>query len=166
MPFGPRNASTFYTTMMGVFQDKWNALYCHHYPLPVVHFGSHGIIDNILLWSLPYPPSSIRCVCTIFHKYRVMFQLKKCAFLTNRFEYSGHNITPDGNCPAESKFNLINDWPLPGSGQSLISFISLLVRNVGTRATGMTSSWIPPLVRHAANKVRHLPTALFGPRAL
>jgi hypothetical protein len=40
------------------------------------------------------------------------------------------------------------------------------VRNVGTRATGMTSSWIPPLVRHAANKVRHLPTALFGLRAL
>jgi hypothetical protein len=31
MPFGHRNAPAFYTTMMSIFQDEWNALYLHHY---------------------------------------------------------------------------------------------------------------------------------------
>ena len=43
-------------------------------------------------------------VCSVFIKYRVTFQLKKCEFLTNRIEHVGYNITPAGNCPAESKF--------------------------------------------------------------
>jgi len=56
----------------------------------------------------------------------VTFQLKKCELLKDRIEYVGHNITPDGNCPALSKFDLINDWPLPKTSQALVSFIGLL----------------------------------------
>ena len=63
---------------------------------------------------------------TVFLKYRVTFQLKKCKFLTDRIEYVGHDITPDGNCPARSKFDLITDWPVPASGPTLGSFIGLL----------------------------------------
>jgi hypothetical protein len=59
-------------------------------------------------------------------EYRVTFQLKKCEFLTNRIEYVGYDITPNGNCPAQSKFDLITDWPLPATGQSLGSFIGLV----------------------------------------
>ena len=47
---------------------------------------------------------------------------KKCEFLTNRIKYVGHNITQNGNCPPESKFDLINDWQFPTTGQSLGSF--------------------------------------------
>jgi hypothetical protein len=128
MPFGPRNAPTFYTAMMGIFRDEWNDLYLHLFPSATAHFGSRVIINDILLWSTSLPAllNYFRGVCMVFTKYCVTFQLKKCAFITNRFEYVGHDITPDGNCPAEPRFDLINDWPLPASGQSLISFIGLL----------------------------------------
>ena len=59
-------------------------------------------------------------------KYRVTFQLKKCEFFTNRIKYVGHDITPTGNCPAQSKFDLITDWPLLATGQSLGAFIGLV----------------------------------------
>jgi hypothetical protein len=51
MAFGHRNAPAFYTAMMGIFQDEWNALYQLCHPDPYSHYGSHVIIDNILLWS-------------------------------------------------------------------------------------------------------------------
>jgi hypothetical protein len=129
IPFGPRNAPSFYTCMMGIFQDKWNALFRSCHPLDTSHHGSRIIIDNILLWStvLATLLAYFTCVCDIVLKYCVTFQLKKCEFLTNRIEYVGHDITPDGNCPAAStKFDLITDWPLPINGQSLASFIGLL----------------------------------------
>jgi hypothetical protein len=131
MPFGPRNAPAYYTAMMAFFQDEWNALFEARHPDLcglLFHRGSRVIIDDILLWAtiqrilLLY----FACVCEIFLKYRVTFQLKKCDFLKDRIEYVGHDITPDGNCPAQSKFNLITDWPLPATGSALISFIGLL----------------------------------------
>jgi hypothetical protein len=114
--------------MMGIFNDEWNVLFRFCRPTESAHLGSRVIIDDILLW--PTCLSALlcyfECVCETFLKYCVTFQLKKCEFLTDRFEYVGHDITPDGNCPAESKFNLITDWPLPVTGQSLLSFIGLL----------------------------------------
>jgi hypothetical protein len=128
MPFGPRNAPAFYTCMMGIFKGEWQALFRSRYPTDTSHLGSRIIIDDILLWSTIVAAllRLFECVCDIFMKYRVTFQLKKCEFLTNRIEYVGHDITPTGNCPAESKFDLIIDWPLPANGPSLGSFIGLL----------------------------------------
>ena len=61
----------------------------------------------------------------MFIKYQVSLKLGKCDFLKERFEYVGHDITADGNCPAESKFDLVRDWTLPSTGQGLRSFVSL-----------------------------------------
>ena len=38
-----------------------------------------------------------------------------------------HDLTPDGNYPTANKFNLIRDWVLPLSGQSLHSFVGLVI---------------------------------------
>jgi hypothetical protein len=128
MPFGPRNAPAFYTCMMQIFRGKWEVLFRSRYPSDSSHLGSRIIIDDILLWSTTIHSllHLFECVCDVFMKYRVTFQLKKCEFLTNRIEYVGHDITPNGNCPAKSKFDLVTDWPLPTNGQSLGSFIGLL----------------------------------------
>ena len=50
----------------------------------------------------------------------------KCDFLKERVEYVGHDILKNVNPPASSKFNLINDWALPNTGQSFFSFIGLV----------------------------------------
>ena len=117
--------------MMTFFQSEWNLLFESRHPDlcgAAFHRGSRVIIDDNLLWStmLDIILKYFTCVCKIFLKYRVTFQLKKCNFLNDRIEYVGHDITPGGNCPAQSKFNLITDWPLPASGSALISFIGLL----------------------------------------
>jgi hypothetical protein len=114
--------------MMSIFQDEWNALYLDRYPDDPFHKGSRIIIEDILLWSTRISAllNCFCCVRNVFLKYRVTFQLKKCEFLSKRVGYVGHDITPDGNCPASSKFELITDWPLPATGTSLLSFIGLL----------------------------------------
>ena len=93
----------------------------------VVH-GSRSIIDDILLWCNIQSLLIVllECVCEIFLKYRVSFRLDKCEFFMDRVEYVGHDITAEGNCPAKSKFNLVEDWKLPDSGESLHSFIGLI----------------------------------------
>jgi len=129
MPFGSHNAPAFYTRMMLVFRGEYDSLFKERRPNDMAHKGSSTIIDNILLWptSLDTLLAYSECVCSVFMKYRVTFQLKKCEFLTNRIKYVGHDITPNSNCPAQSKFDLITDWPLPATGQSLGSFISLVL---------------------------------------
>ena len=44
----------------------------------------------------------------------------------NKAEFVGYNIARAGNSPSESKFDMINDWELPITGQALFSFIGLV----------------------------------------
>ena len=149
MPFGPTNAPSFYTCMMGDFQEDWNLLFSETISRAdsicgknvdmdrkgavrmngtKVEVGSKVIIDDILLYctNVDILLVYLECVCQTFQKYRCSFQLKKCEFLKDRVEYVGHDLTPKGNCPAASKFDMINNWKLPKSGSSLHSFIGLL----------------------------------------
>ena len=90
--------------------------------------SSKGIIYNILKWStnLDLILIYLECVCKVFKKYRVSFRLDKSEFLKDGVEYVGHDLTPTGNFPSKSKFNIIHDWKLPTSSQGLHSFIGLI----------------------------------------
>ena len=149
MPFGPTNAPPFYTCMMHQLRDEWEILFLIR--IRIMKFiggeaiiilendeitvggvtlfrGSRVIIDDILLWASNIAVIMLyfECVCEVFQKYRVSFRLDKCEFLKDRVEYVGHDLLSQGNCPAQSKFNMINDWPLPTNGRPLHSFISLI----------------------------------------
>ena len=148
MPFRPTNAPWFYSKIMKNFKDEWDQLLFskvkqmekyQKYSITVsstykiyigntrLTAGRKSIIDEILLWS-NFPELVIlyfKCVCMIFIKYQVSFKWSKCDFLKESVEYVGHNILKNGNSPASSKFDLINDWELPNTGQSLVSFIGL-----------------------------------------
>ena len=149
MPFGPMNAPSFYTFMMHNFKKEWDSLFyvrmratptIEGHPVRVTSdntvfigtkrtdTGSKTIIDDILIWSTRLHTTLLyfQCVCEIFQKYRVSFRLDKCEFLRDRSEYVGHDITPSGNCPASSKFDMITDWTLPTNSRSLMSFIGLV----------------------------------------
>ena len=39
----------------------------------------------------------------------------------------GRNLMTDGNCPAESKFNMITDWALLTTGAGVHSFFGLVM---------------------------------------
>lgn len=149
MPFGPTNAPPFYTCMMHQLRDEWEILFIIKIRAMtsiggediivsdtdeitiggiILYRGSRVIIDDILLWAsnLQVILVYFECVCEVFQKYRVSFRLDKCDFLKDRVEYVGHDLTPTGNCPAKSKFKMIDDWPLPTNGRALHSFISLI----------------------------------------
>jgi hypothetical protein len=102
MPIGPKNAPACYTAMMRIMQDEWDALFFDSlYPE-----GCRVIINDILLFSsdLPTLLNYLDCVCQIFIKYQVsLSKLPKCDFLKRRFEYVGHDITADGNCPLPAR---------------------------------------------------------------
>ena len=149
MPFGPTNAPGFYSAMMLNFKREWTALFFEilraketidgmvvvvdeldqvYLNGKKVNSNSKTIIDDILVWSGNLSLAIILCECVmkIFRKYRVSFRLDKCDFLKDRVEYVGHDICSNGNAPAKSKFDMINDWPLPTNGQSLFSFVGLV----------------------------------------
>jgi hypothetical protein len=126
MPFGPRNAPGFYTCMMHVLSLEWNALFKARHP-NAKHTGDHIIIYNILLYAVDKVEllDYLECVLEVCQKYRLSLKLSKCDFLKERVEYVGHDLTSDENCPSKSKFDMINDWPLPSTGQVLHSLIQL-----------------------------------------
>ena len=144
MPFGTKNAPSFYTAMIKQFQGEWDVDFTTQStidkPNPpsmltsstpsasckVTH-GSKIVTDNILLYStnvytlLRY----FACVARIFVRYRLSLKLSKCKFFSPRVDYLGYDLTARGNCSAQSKFNLLTDWTLPNHGTPLSAFIGL-----------------------------------------
>jgi RNase H-like domain found in reverse transcriptase/Reverse transcriptase (RNA-dependent DNA polymerase) len=164
MPFGPCNAPPVYTAMMQQFEDKWEALFDFRF-LNANPRGCRVIVDDILLWSSNIPEllGYLKCVVSICMQYRLSLKLSKCDFLKERIEYVGHDLTPVDNCPAKSKYTLIDDWSIPTMVKSLHSFICLcnfysrycpwfevtlkpfrtLVREQPSTATIPTTIWSP-----------------------
>ena len=46
-------------------------------------------------------------------------------FLMPRVDFVGHDLIAYGNCPTQSQFKLIQDWPLSLHGTYLLSFIGM-----------------------------------------
>ena len=88
---------------------------------------SKTIIDDTLIFfnQIPTLFHYSSYVAQVFTKYRLSLKLNKCDFFLSRVEYVDHDLTADGNCPAQSKFALIRQWHLPPHGVSLLSFIGL-----------------------------------------
>ena len=97
-----------------------------------LHAGTKSIINDIIICSsnILFILIYLECVCKMFQKYRVSFRLDKCDFLKERVEFVGHDLTSGGNCPAKSKFDMINDWEMPMHWFScVLSQICSLPRN-------------------------------------
>ena len=117
MLFRPKNAPSFYTIIMQFLRDDWNILFNETrntislvQSLSKIICDDHITIDDILLFlttsRLFY---IISCVTQIFTKYRLSFKVSKSHFLKDRIEYVGHVLATNGNCPAASKFSLLQD---------------------------------------------------------
>ena len=128
MPFGPKNLPNFYTIMMQFLRDEW-ILLCNETihiisltnSLAKVICNDRIIIDDILL-CFNHAPTLLyyfSCVARVFTKYWLSFKISNLDYLKDRVEYVGYDLTSNGNCPARSKFSLIQDWIFPSHGISL-----------------------------------------------
>ena len=153
MPFGPVNAQAFYSCIMGNLKKEWDGLFVgrlREYATSgkllegqkvtlqqddiylgdnKLYSGTTSIIDNILIWSSTIATVLLyfEYVCLVFQKYRVSFRQNKCHYLMDRVEYVGHDLLAYGNCPAQSKFDIIKDWEIPTTGLSLHLFVGLVM---------------------------------------
>ena len=134
MHFGPKNAPAFYTVMMQILRYDQIALFneTRHSIVDknapnTIFCDDKIVIDDILLYSnhIPTLRHYFSCVANFFTKFRLSFKLSKCDFLESHVEFVGYDLTAGGNCPAQSKFNLIKEWPLPTHSSVLLSFIGL-----------------------------------------
>ena len=84
--------------------------------------GSKVIIDDVLLHSTSVSLLLLlyECYLRVYLKYRQSFRFAKCKFLSERFKFVGHDITPLGNTTARSKYDLLTQWQLPTTGMGSI----------------------------------------------
>ena len=66
--------------------------------------------------------SMLDCICRVSLKYRASFNRLKCEFLYEIFEYVGHDIIAGGNLTAQSKYDLVNVWSNPTTGDGMYSY--------------------------------------------
>ena len=120
IPFGPKNTPAFYTAMMQALRDNWLTLFNETKHNIIVEDAPDTIIYNdkitindILLFSNHIPTlfHYFSCIATALKKYRMSFKLGKCDLFKSRVKFDGNDLTAGGNCSAQSKFNLIKEWP-------------------------------------------------------
>ena len=136
MSFGPTNTSTFYNTIMIDSKCDWIQLYKELYCDPKLLLcrkqevvGSTFIVDNFLLWlnGVAVVLNLISYICRLFKNYRCSFKLSKWDILQPPYEYIGIGISKDWNNPASSKYQTILDWWISLTGESIFSFVGLMV---------------------------------------
>ena len=89
--------------------------------------GTRTIIDDIVGWSTSKSLIilMLECICRVSMIYRSSFKLSKYECFYERFEYVGHDIMAGGNTTVQSKYDLINNWSTPATGDGFHSFVSL-----------------------------------------
>ena len=113
-----KNVPAFYTAIMQflrtdravLFNETKYTIKLSDSPSSII-CNDRIIIDDILLLSnhIPTLLHYFYCVVQVFTKFRLSFKLSKCDFLKDRVVYVGHDLTTNGNCPAASKFSLLQD---------------------------------------------------------
>jgi transposase InsO family protein len=114
-PFGLKNAgATFQGTMETIFAEE-------------LHKSVIIYIDDVLVMS-PTFEDHLNHLKTTFARLRaanLKVKLPKCRFLTDRIQYLGHILTPDGIHMDPDKTKAINEMPTPTSFTELARFLGM-----------------------------------------
>ncbi len=72
------------------------------------------IVDNILSWAKSLMTACVymECQLRISQSQNLSFSLKKLHIFPKWFKFVGIDVCPEGNCPAMSKHQLLQHWPL------------------------------------------------------
>ena len=119
--------------MIKILRDDWVVLFnkknliLSNTSVANIFCDSKTIIDDTLICSnhITTLLHCSFCVAKVFTKFRLPFKLSKCHFFLYRIKYVGHDLIADGNCPTQSKIQLIEEWSLPPHGVFFLSLTDL-----------------------------------------
>ncbi|CAK1600031.1 unnamed protein product [Parnassius mnemosyne] len=86
-----------------------------------------AFLDDLLLPSFDVQ-SGLDILEKVLHKLRLenlKLNMSKCSFLQNKITYLGHEITPSGIQPGESKLAAVSQFPTPSNVHEIRQFIGL-----------------------------------------
>src|SRR5579863_2145274 len=115
LPFGLTNApATFMTLMNDIFQEYLD-------DFVIVY------LDDILIYSRTQKEhlGHIRKVLDILRRHKLYAKIKKCDFITEKVEYTGHYITPNGIMVDPRKIEAVQQWPTPKNVPEVQTFLGL-----------------------------------------
>ena len=148
MPFGLRNAPAVFVAIMHDLKALWTAMSSEEGVAPSDDNGTKIIIDDIMLFAVKEDNAFIilKCVCIIARKYHLTLKLKKCQWFPSKVEFVGVDVSTQGNQPAESKYKMLNAWPIPKTPRNIMSFLGFGI---------FYSRWIP-YFEIIASPLRHI----------
>ncbi|CAM8975442.1 unnamed protein product [Rhodiola kirilowii] len=134
MPFGLSNAPSTFMRLMTQVLKPFIGQYV------VVYF------DDILIFSHSQDEhiSHLRLVLKTLQEHKLLINLKKCCFLTNKLTFLGYIVSDVGLQVDESKVQAIRDWPQPKTVHEVRSFHGLatfyrrFIRNFSTIMSPIT----------------------------
>jgi hypothetical protein len=73
------------------------------------------VIDNVFSFATSYENVLflLEAIFTIARRHSLNWKLKKCDFLPEIVEFVAHDLSKEGNLPADSKSTLLESWPKP-----------------------------------------------------
>jgi hypothetical protein len=127
MPFGLVNAPTVYTVMIYDMKDNWdNEVLCTFKLVVDENNNTTIIIDDVFGFVTSYYENGLfllEAIFTIARRHSLNWKLKKCNFFLEIVEFVSHNLTKEGNHPADSKSTLLESWPKSTTIRDISSFL-------------------------------------------
>jgi hypothetical protein len=108
MSFGPINGPATFIMMIHI-DSVWKETASSLRLSVGTTINTSIIINDIINWAKSFDQALqyIECQLCVAKAYRLTLSLKKSHVFPKRFEFVGIDISPDGNCPAMSKHDLL-----------------------------------------------------------
>ncbi len=115
MPFGPTNGPATFIQMIHDLDSAWKDLGTGSGISVDYNTNTNIIVDDIFNWALSFDSALqyMECQLRICKAYSLPLSLKKTCFFLKGFEFVGIDVSPNGDCPAMSKHQLLDHWPKP-----------------------------------------------------
>jgi hypothetical protein len=126
MPFGLVNAPTIFVTMIYDLKNDWDEELLDVFKIRVDEDNNSTIIiDDNFTYSIDHETalSQLESILIVSRRHNLSWKLKKCSWFPIKVEFVGHDLTHEGNMPAESKDALLNHWTRPTTVRDVSSFL-------------------------------------------